>query len=282
MIDTLHWSLHKDRLKQVIAAKRLGILSDFDGTLSHFVSESSQAAMTAENAQALDVLVEKVTLVALISGRSTADLRQRFERPHLVYYGNHGMDYWHDEAVQLVEVARGWEKPLQALLAAFGALTEPGVYINNKGPTASVNYRATSDPVAVRQRLLDRLQPLAEHYGLLLTEGREILEIKPPISVNKGTAVRTLITDYELDGAIFLGDDTTDLAAMSLLHEKARDGLLQGLTVGVISEGAPLQLQEHSDLIAYDPDDVAHLLNWIADQLPALPVPLTVPSPTLS
>src|SRR5829696_1094851 len=100
----MHWSLHKDRLLHLRSATRLGIISDFDGTLSQFVDKPTDAAIIPENAHALDALSDKVTLIALLSGRSSGDLRGRFERPYLIYHGNHGMDYWHDDKVQFVDL----------------------------------------------------------------------------------------------------------------------------------------------------------------------------------
>jgi trehalose 6-phosphate phosphatase len=267
--DEMHWSKHLERIKQVITASRLGIISDFDGTLSHFVIEPTQAVITPENAKALDVLAEKIALVALISGRAVADLRGRFERPHVAYYGSHGMDLWDEGSVKLVPTATAWEKPLNKLLTEFGMPTEPGIYVENKGVTASVHYRGSANPTSARSQLYEQLQPLAERYGFQLSEGHGIWEIKPPIDVNKGTALATLITDYRLNGVIFLGDDVTDIDAMDRLSElkKNTEKELRALSVGALFPERNLpRIREHCDITAAGPDDIAALLQWIVDQ----------------
>jgi hypothetical protein len=57
MPEPPHWSTGKDALQRLLASRRLGLISDFDGTLSHFVELPAAAAITPENARALDALV---------------------------------------------------------------------------------------------------------------------------------------------------------------------------------------------------------------------------------
>ena len=143
MDEKLHWKRNRKALKTVIDVPRLGIISDFDGTLSAFADAADEARITEESARALDLLADRVTLVALVSGRATADLRKRFERPWLRYYGSHGLDRWQEDSVRIVPAAEEWRTSLQQLLAEFIPPPNSGVYIENKGVTASVHYRLT-------------------------------------------------------------------------------------------------------------------------------------------
>src|SRR5438094_508383 len=78
--------------------------------------------------------------------------------------------------------------------------------------------RLAPDPVEVRAALLRISEPLAAAAGLRLTEGRLVLELRPPVRGNKGTALAALVEDYALAGVVFLGDDVTDLDAIEELR----------------------------------------------------------------
>lgn len=273
-----HWSERQEALRCLLAGRRFGVLSDFDGTLSHFTQSPGAAAITPENARAIDRLVEGGALVALLSGRAAADLRSRFTRSGLVYFGNHGLDYWGDGAVEIVEEARPWHAALEALLAELEPFSDPAILIENKGLTATIHYRAAADPLAAGRAIEARLRPLCALYELQLNVGNQVWEIKPPLALNKGTALATVVAQRGLDSALFLGDDSTDLLAMAELRRlrTARDdapAAVRGLSVGVIHGlGSPKELGDFCDVVANGPDDVARLLDWLADHLPAATV----------
>ena len=269
MNDQLHWTHQLDILQAVIAVPRLGIISDFDGTLSEFADAATEATIVDEGAHSLDLLAKKVALVALVSGRGVADLRRRFERPWLRYYGNHGLDRWYNDQVQIVPAVQEWMTPLQKMLTEFTPPDVPGVFVENKGATATVHYRRAPDPETMRTRLLEVLQPLCTQHGFVLSEGRYIWEIKPPVSLSKATAVEALIEDNQLDGVIFLGDDVTDLSAMAYLQTLRTEEKVKAASVGVIyHDSEPAGMRQVCDMTANGPHDVARLLLWVAEQLP--------------
>lgn len=272
MADAAHWSECVGALRELLARPHFGILSDFDGTLSHFAEFPDDAAMVPENGAALDRLAASGATVALISGRSAADLRRRFPRSGFQYSGNHGLDRWEGSAVATVEAAQPWETALGTLLTDLGTFDDPAILIENKGVTATLHYRATADPLAASEEIAARLTPLSEAYGLQLTRGNQVWELKPPLALNKGTALASIVAEAGLDGVLFLGDDTTDLLAMAELRRLRApddDGTVPivGLSVGVIHGlGSPKELRDFCDMVANGPDDVARLLGWLADE----------------
>ena len=265
-MEAPHWSLGRDRIREVVNVPRLGVLADFDGTLSHFTLDPMVSKPEPANVAALDALADAGVILALVSGRPVASLHDRLPRSYLTYHGSHGLDYWDGSAARLNVEAQPWEAPFQALLAEFGTPPESGVVIENKRATGSVHYRQAPDPAAARESLYQRLKPLADKHGFMLSEGRWIWEIHPPITLNKGTSVRALIAQFALDGAIFLGDDITDLSAIDAIHELAATTGLRGLAVGVRQpDGGPVEVRERVDLLVESPDEVAALLRYIYD-----------------
>lgn len=265
----MHWSRHRGALLRLLAAGRVGVVSDFDGTLSKLVVRADEAAIAPANALALDALLARGVPVALVSGRAVADLRARFLRGGIGYYGNHGLEYWDGVRVEVVAEVRAWREPLRAALAELGPFPACGAWVEDKGATAAVHYRATDDPAATAVALGQKLGPICARQGLQLTSGNMVWDIKPPLALDKGTAVRAVVTEQHLDGVLFLGDDRTDLAAMAELRRLRESGALRGaLSVGVVYPvGNPPELREECDLTADGVDDVARLLGWLVEAI---------------
>ncbi len=277
MLDRPNWSLAAAMINEVLEVARLGIVSDFDGTLSQFVDQAEDASITPENEQAIDALLPLVTVFALVSGRTAADLHSRFARPFIVYYGNHGMEFLRagetNSPITIDPQAQEWEVRIRRLLSNLALPDIPGVYIENKRVTASIHYRQAAHPTLAAARIENRLRPLTEHYGLLLVPGNHIWEIRPPIMINKGSALCAIVLSHHLDGVIFLGDDETDLAAMKMLttlkaNSQETPHFFKSVSVGVqYTQGGPPDLMMYCDVVANGTADVARLLTWLADRL---------------
>src|SRR5215468_11284856 len=103
-----HWTSSDALLREVLKAQRLGVATDFDGTVSHYTTDPKASVILPANARALEALAERIAVVGLVSGRPARDLHKLFEHPKLIYYGSHGMDYWHvDEPAAGAEASDG-------------------------------------------------------------------------------------------------------------------------------------------------------------------------------
>src|SRR5438876_668208 len=81
----------KDLLKATAQLRRVLLLLDFDGTLCPIVSHAGRARLTPAQRNILQELASGPRQVALISGRSLADLRQRVGVRGITYCGNFGL-----------------------------------------------------------------------------------------------------------------------------------------------------------------------------------------------
>jgi trehalose 6-phosphate phosphatase len=84
-----------------------------------------------------------------------------------------------------------------------------------------------------------------------------VLEIRPPVEADKGTAVRALLAESAASRALYAGDDTTDLDAFAGL---ASTGLDRFVRIAVVSDEAPPGLAESADLVVGSPMEMAALL----------------------
>ena len=61
----------------------------------------------------------------------------------------------------------------------------------------------------------------AEEAGFVTHWGRKVLEIRPPVRIDKGAGIVNLLGDTDLAAAVYVGDDVTDLDAFRGLTRAA-------------------------------------------------------------
>ena len=118
----------------------------------------------------------------------------------------------------------------------------------------SFHFRRADDEAAARA-YLERVAEAAEREGLVPRWGRKVLEVRPPVSADKGTAVTALVARAGVDRALYAGDDTTDIDAF-----RGLDGLDHAVRVAVDSGEAPAALVAAADLVVDGTDGVLALL----------------------
>jgi trehalose 6-phosphate phosphatase len=219
---------------------RAAILLDVDGTLAPIVERPELAAVPDEARDEVARLAGRYALVAAISGRTSADAARLLGLEEVTYVGVHGLE--------LAPEAERWREPLQEFAASAGRPVE------NKGVAIVFHYRGAEDEEAARAEL-ERVADAARELGLKATFGRKVLEIRPPVAADKGTAVRTLLERHELQRALYAGVDTTDLDAF-----RGLDGLELAVRVAVASAEGPPALREAADIVVEGPAALLDLL----------------------
>ena len=264
-----------ERVVEVLARAPAGLLTDIDGTISRIAPTPDAATVEPAMAATLGRLAGRLALVAALTGRSAADAARMVGVPGLLYVGNHGLERLGpgagDGATGIDPVAARFVPVIRDTLAAAERAARAaglrGLLFEDKGLTASIHYRLAPDPAGARATLLPIVQGLADAGGLRLTEGRLVLELRPPVRGNKGTALAALVDDYALAGVVFLGDDVTDLDAIAELRRLRDAGRTIGLAIGVVASESPPALREAVDLAVPGVDGAAALLAAVADQL---------------
>lgn len=237
-----------ERLRPVLQAAPLGLFCDVDGTLSPITPTPEEAIVPAATVAALERLGGRAALVAAVSGRPVREVRERLPLATLVIVGNHGFERWTRGETEIPADVRPYLESIDRLLAQVSdGLDLPGVRIENKGPTATLHYRACADPDAARDRLLQRLAELNVGADFEVTGGRRVIEIRPGLPYNKGTAVRDLIEERGLAGAIYIGDDWTDVHAFKTLRAWREGGGGRAFTVAVASDEADPDIAAAAD-----------------------------------
>jgi trehalose 6-phosphate phosphatase len=87
--------------------------------------------------------------------------------------------------------------------------------------------------------------------------GRKVLEVRPSVAADKGTAVRALLASVPARRGLYAGDDTTDLDAFQGL---AAAGLDHAVRIAVESDEGPQELGAAADLKVSSPEALGQLL----------------------
>jgi trehalose 6-phosphate phosphatase len=219
---------------------RAAVLLDVDGTLAPIVARPELAAVPGETRRELRRLVSRYALVACVSGRTAEDAAGLVGVEGVVYVGVHGLE--------LAPAAEPWREALRPFAA------EPWPWLEDKGLTVAFHWREAEDEEQARASL-EAVAERARAAGLEARWGRKVLELRPPVDADKGTAVRALLSERGLRRALYAGDDTTDLDAF-----RGLDGLELGVRVAVASAEGPAALCEAADVVVASPAELLELL----------------------
>jgi trehalose 6-phosphate phosphatase len=218
----------------VIAAGRLWLFLDYDGTLAGF--EQTPAVFNPDPLIALllsDLGRCPGLRVVVISGRRLVDLRRLLPVAGIWLAGIYGAEWLAPDGSVILRAESARLRPaLDALKAEWQALVagEPGFYVEDKGLALALHARhAAQEPAAVKleaaRRSIDRLAGTVE--GLRILDGDRFLELAPAVS-DKGRAVRYILELEPWPDAlpIYLGDDDKDEAAFGVIRQLGGIGIL--------------------------------------------------------
>jgi trehalose 6-phosphate phosphatase len=225
------------------APESAAIFLDVDGVLAPIVPRPENARVPEETRAEVRRLARSYALVACVSGRTGEDARRVVGLDELTYVGEHGLE--------LDPAAEAW----RGRVSAFATTVDWPV--ENKGLTLSFHYRGAEDEEAAEKFLL-KVANRARAAGLRPRFGRKVLEVRPPLDANKGTAVRTLLGERGLQRALYAGDDATDLDAFHVLGE-----LELGVRVGVASTESPRGISDEADVVVRSPAELLELLRTL-------------------
>jgi len=256
-------------LTPLLTTRRFGLFSDFDGTLSPIVDQPEAAEITSENKRLLLDLLDKVAVIGIISGRSVADIAARVGIAGLTYVGNHGLERWQDGKRTAADAVKPYLDEIAQAAGEVRLRLLPGMQLEDKQVTLSIHYRQTAEPDQVREAFMPTAEEIAGRHGLKLFEGRRIFELRPPIPLDKGSAFLGLVDEFQLDGAVFIGDDVTDTAAFQAASKLRHSGDCQAYSVGVIDRETPQSVAELSDVSVAGVEGVSSLLSWLNENFKA-------------
>lgn len=243
------------------------VLCDVDGTLAPIVPRPEDARLLPGAAAALVTLRARARLLGFVSGRALADVERIVSIDGCAYAGNHGMELRRPGGQR--ELAPGVAEhvpAIQAFAARWPAerLARGDLRLEDKGATLSLHARGARDPESAG-RILEEVADDARAAGLVPTSGRQVLEVRPPVQVHKGTAVRALLDGAGARAALYVGDDRTDADAWGeLAAMRARGALEVAVGVAVTSGEVPPEVRATADVEVTGPEGALAMLRLLA------------------
>jgi trehalose 6-phosphate phosphatase len=227
--------------------QRAAVLLDVDGTLAPIVERPEDAAVPEETRREVERLAARYGLVACISGRPAADARRMVGLDDVEYIGVHGLER-HPGVPEYTPLL---EQLVESVDWPWRVETKAGV-------TAAFHYREVDDAEA--EPAVEALVRAADELGLAVQRGRKVVEVRPPIHVDKGTAARSLLSEHGFERALYAGDDTTDLDAFRGLDEADLDAAVK---VAVASPEMNPALMNAADFVVDGPEGLLELLRQL-------------------
>ena len=238
------------------------VMLDVDGTLAPIAPRPDDAVVPPETRRVAASLAarEGVHLV-LVSGRAASDARRMVSVSNVWVVGNHGYEVTGPDGEEITDPQLAVYRPAIAQAARRIALQVahvPGVIFEDKGWTLSIHYRLADPSVVPRLRAM--VDETAKALGLRVTQGKLVLEVRPPARVDKGTAVLRLALHLGAlkngSALVFAGDDQTDEDAFRALRTRAPAAVTVRVTHGESVATA-------AEFTVRDPEEMRLFLEWL-------------------
>jgi trehalose-phosphatase len=205
-----------NRIRQrMVLAKRVTLLSDFDGTLVPLQRRPGDVRMPSSLRRLFRRLVRGGIKVGIISGRAVQDVRKRVGMDGIWYAGSHGYFLTDPRGRPLCllppETSSQMKRVSRLLQWRFRCAS--GLEVEPKDGTVAVHYRrATNTERTWAYQVL--CEVLAAQKHLRLMPGKKVWEVLPEGAVDKWRAVQVILHREHFapaeDLLVYLGDDVTD------------------------------------------------------------------------
>ena len=240
------------------------LMVDFDGSLSPIVGDPMAARPLPDAIDVLRDLAHGLGRIAIVSGRPVEFLEKHLPVPGLVLSGLYGLDYVHDGVRRIDPRVEPFLPAIEAAAREAEARL-PGLIVERKsGVSVTLHWRTAIEREEEVRAVADELSQRYELDAPL--RGRRAVELRPPVPVDKGSAVRDLARGFAI-GA-FAGDDAGDLPAFAALRALKQEGALEeAIGIGVLSPEAPPELEPAVDVTVGGPHGLVAFLTGVRDQI---------------
>ncbi len=245
------------------------ILFDLDGTIAPIAAQPSEAVVPEGTRQLLVEIARRYAVVACVTGRRASEARAMVSIGTITYLGSHGAELlragW-TEAV-LDPTLSEWARRIHEFGREHDTseLRRRRVRLEDKGAIVAFHWRGAPDEDGARAAI-DAIAAAAREAGLRAHWGRKVLEVRPPVKFDKGAAIASFLRDADVDVALYVGDDVTDLDAFRSLTELVEEGVLSSaIRVGVASDEGPEEIVSEADLVVDGTDGVRELLELLVE-----------------
>jgi trehalose 6-phosphate phosphatase len=181
---------------------------DFDGTLVELAETPDSIRVSPMLEPMLQRLQRRLGgRLAIVSGRSLADLESHLPASGIAFSGSHGLELRLPGGSALpLSVPAGLDDARER--ARDFAAGNDGLLVEEKPAGIALHFRQAP---AMGPSVEDFMAKLARRHGFAVQRGKMVVELIP-LGATKGDALRAFMTEPDFAGArpVFVGDDLTD------------------------------------------------------------------------
>jgi len=246
---------------------KLGIVIDFDGTLSYLARTPELALLPPETKKVLERLSNMTDVnIVIISGREMEDLRRKVGVDGISYAANHGLNIMHPDGHRYQhKIPEDYILRLKALKDELkGKLEKSGAWVEDKGLLVAWHYRELQKEL--REGFVEEAKGIYEKHGFETFTVSKRLENIAPEGWNRGdSAIHILRSLYGVDWedrvkVIYAGDSSADELAIERLKGVAS-------TFRVTNEDTDVITKTTADYRLAGPGGVLLLLQFLEKRL---------------
>jgi trehalose 6-phosphate phosphatase len=266
---------------------RLLIVADFDGTLAEGSRDPGAATIVPLARRALRRLARVAAVrpdrvaVAILTGRTAADVASRVRVGGITYLGDHGL--------QSGTFPRGGHpsRIVTSFRAGHEASHEPAtvlaervpevlgrpawLFVERKGPSVAFHVRQAEDRAVARAAVEAAIESVDRDlppHDLAHYRGRLVVDLRPRTAGGKREAFEALLAGVEPAIVVAFGDDLSDADGFAVLRAARGAGTIDGLAVAVTGpHGMPGEVRAAADIMLATPFLAARALAALATAL---------------
>jgi trehalose 6-phosphate phosphatase len=266
---------------------RLLVVADFDGTLAEGSRDPGAAAIVPLARRALRRLARTVAAhpdrlaVAILTGRTAADVAARVRVGGIRYLGDHGLQSGTfprgGNPARMTTASQGDHDvsiaPAEALARRVPeVLGRPAwLFVERKGPSVAFHVRQAEDRTAARAAVESAIAAVdleLPPHDLAHYRGRLVVDLRPRSAGGKREAFERLLAEMRPATVVAFGDDVSDAEGFVVLRDARASGSIDGLAVAVTGpHGMPDDVRAVADLTLDTPFDAARALSALATAL---------------
>lgn len=237
------------------------VLTDFDGTLAAIVADPATARPLPGARETLADFGRQFATVAVISGRPASFLVDQLGGiAGIRLVGSYGAEWAGADGIITTEpTVDQWRSAVAEAGAMLAADAPAGVLVENKALSLTLHWRRAPE---AEPWVVDAAARESERSGLEVHAGRQTVELRPPVPIDKGSVVEQLTRRSRC--ACFLGDDIGDLPAFAALDRLAAGAGATVVKVAAADQECPPEMAASADVIVEGPPGALRLLQWLA------------------
>lgn len=243
------------------------VITDIDGTISEIGPEPKNATITSEMRNVLLNLSSKYKYIGVLTGRDINDAIDIIKLEKIVYMGNHGLQQIKNGEIITDPRVKSYIPIIKEISRELHHKfkNSKGISFNYKKLSLTIHYNNCNSKNKTKKELLNTIYNLKKGKLVKIIEGKDLLEIRPPVGYDKGSVLHKFILENNIKKIIYLGDDINDISAFRKLKELNEKNEVKGISIAVNTIETPEEVKKSANVYVENVEETYNFLEWLSD-----------------